>query len=143
LYWRGFLTDPVWWLYISWLPKYLADARGFSLLKIGLFAWVPYVAADAGSLSGGWMSGYLIARGWSVDRSRKVVILIAALLMPAGIFCGLCAQCDGSARIDRRRALRISGLDQQRADLAQRFSSLTKLLAQSRVWVEPARALAR
>jgi ACS family hexuronate transporter-like MFS transporter len=81
-----FLTDPVWWLYISWLPKYLADARGFSLVKIGLFAWVPYVAADAGSLSGGWLSGYLIARGWSVDRARKVVILIAALLMPAGIF---------------------------------------------------------
>src|SRR5882757_2284204 len=81
-----FLTDPVWWLYISWLPKYLADARGFSLVKIGLFAWVPYVAADAGSLSGGWLSGYLIARGWSVDRARKIVILMAALLMPAGIF---------------------------------------------------------
>jgi ACS family hexuronate transporter-like MFS transporter len=80
-----FLTDPVWWLYITWLPKYLADARGFSLVKIGLFAWVPYVAADIGSLSGGWMSGYLIGRGWSVDRSRKLVILIAALLMPAGI----------------------------------------------------------
>jgi ACS family hexuronate transporter-like MFS transporter len=81
-----FLTDPVWWLYISWLPKYLADARGFSLTKIGLFAWVPYVAADAGSLSGGWLSGFLIARGWSVDRARKVVIAFAALLMPAGIF---------------------------------------------------------
>ena len=81
-----FLTDPIWWLYITWLPKYLADARGFSLLKIGLFAWVPYVAADAGSLSGGWLSGYLIAHGWSVDRARKVVILIAGLLMPAGIF---------------------------------------------------------
>jgi ACS family hexuronate transporter-like MFS transporter len=81
-----FLTDPVWWLYISWLPKYLADARGFSLTKIGLFAWVPYVAADAGSLSGGWLSGFLIARGWSVDRARKIVILFAAALMPAGIF---------------------------------------------------------
>ena len=80
-----FLTDPVWWLYITWLPKYLADARGFSLVKIGLFAWVPYVAADAGSLSGGWLSGFLISRGWSVDRARKVVILGAALLMPAGI----------------------------------------------------------
>jgi len=43
------------------------------------------VAADAGSLSGGWLSGHLIARGWSVDRARKTVILIAALLMPAGI----------------------------------------------------------
>src|SRR5262245_27384941 len=81
-----FLTDPVWWLYITWLPKYLADARGFTLTKIGLFAWVPYVAADAGSLSGGWLSGYLIGRGWSVDRARKTVILLAALLMPAGIF---------------------------------------------------------
>lgn len=80
-----FLTDPIWWLYISWLPKYLADARGFSLTKIGLFAWVPYAAADAGSLSGGWLSGYLIGRGWSVDRARKVVILLAAMLMPAGI----------------------------------------------------------
>src|SRR6201988_338613 len=80
-----FLTDPVWWLYITWLPKYLADARGFSLTKIGLFAWVPYVAADAGSLSGGWLSGYLISRGWSVDKARKTVIFIAALLMPAGI----------------------------------------------------------
>jgi MFS transporter, ACS family, hexuronate transporter len=80
-----FLTDPVWWLYITWLPKYLADARGFTLTKIGLFAWVPYVAADAGSLSGGWLSGHLIARGWSVDRARKTVILIAAFLMPAGI----------------------------------------------------------
>ena len=80
-----FLTDPIWWLYISWLPKYLADARGFSLVKIGLFAWVPYVAADAGSLSGGWLSGYLISRGWSVNRARKAVILMAALLMPAGI----------------------------------------------------------
>ena len=81
-----FLTDPVWWLYITWLPKYLADARGFSLTKIGLFAWVPYAAADAGSLSGGWLSGYLIGRGWSVNRARKTAIVLAALLMPAGIF---------------------------------------------------------
>jgi ACS family hexuronate transporter-like MFS transporter len=81
-----FLADPVWWLYITWLPKYLADARGFSLVKIGLFAWVPYVAADAGSLLGGWLSGFLIGRGWSVDRARKAVIAFAALLMPAGVF---------------------------------------------------------
>lgn len=80
-----FLTDPVWWLYITWLPKYLADVRGFSLMKIGLFVWVPYVAADAGSLLGGWASGYLIGKGWSVDRSRKAVIACAACLMPAGV----------------------------------------------------------
>ena len=44
------------------------------------------MAADAGSLSGGWLSGHLIKRGWPVDRARKLVILIAAMLMPAGIF---------------------------------------------------------
>jgi ACS family hexuronate transporter-like MFS transporter len=81
-----FFTDPIWWLYITWLPLYLSDARGFDLRKIALFAWVPYVAADAGSLLGGWFSGFLISRGWSVDRARKVVIIFAALLMPAGIF---------------------------------------------------------
>ncbi len=71
-----FFTDPVWWLYITWLPLYLYNARGFSLKEIGLFAWVPYVAADAGSLLGGWASGYLISRGWSVDRARKTVIAV-------------------------------------------------------------------
>ena len=80
-----FFTDPIWWLYITWLPLYLSDVRGFDLKKIALFAWVPYVAADAGSLLGGWLSGRLIARGWTVDRARKTVILLAALLMPAGI----------------------------------------------------------
>jgi ACS family hexuronate transporter-like MFS transporter len=80
-----FLTDPVWWLYITWLPKYLADARGFSLAQIGLFAWLPYVTADAGSLGGGWISGRLIAAGWSTDRARKTVILAATVCMLAGI----------------------------------------------------------
>jgi ACS family hexuronate transporter-like MFS transporter len=80
-----FFTDPIWWLYITWLPLYLSDVRGFDLRKIALFAWVPYVAADAGSLLGGWFSGFLISRGWSVNRARKAVIIFAALLMPAGI----------------------------------------------------------
>jgi len=80
-----FLTDPVWWLYITWLPLYLSDVRGFSLKDIGAFAWLPYVAADAGSLIGGWASGHLIARGWSADRARKTMILIGGTCMLAGI----------------------------------------------------------
>lgn len=80
-----FLVDPVWWLYITWLPKYLYDARGFDLKQIGAFAWVPFVAAGLGSIFGGWLAGFLIGRGWSVDKARKVIIGGSCLLMPAGI----------------------------------------------------------
>lgn len=79
------LVDPVWWLYITWLPLFLNKVYGFDLKKIGLFAWVPYVAADAGSLLGGFTSGFLIKRGWTVDRARKATMIIGAALMPAGI----------------------------------------------------------
>lgn len=80
-----FLVDPVWWLYITWLPKYLYDARGFDLKQIGLFAWVPFVAAGLGSIFGGWLAKFLIGRGWSVNKARKVIIGVSCLLMPAGI----------------------------------------------------------
>jgi ACS family hexuronate transporter-like MFS transporter len=80
-----FVTDPVWWLYIIWLPLYLYNVRGFSLKEIGMFAWVPYVAAGAGSLAGGWISGLLISRGWSANKARKTVIAIGMLLMSFGI----------------------------------------------------------
>ena len=80
-----FFTDPVWWLYITWLPLYLFTARGFDLKKIGTFAWLPFLTADAGSLLGGWLSGHLISRGWSTDLARKFVIIAAALFMTAGI----------------------------------------------------------
>jgi ACS family hexuronate transporter-like MFS transporter len=80
-----FFADPVWWLYITWLPLYLYRVHGFSLKQIGMFAWVPYVAADAGSLFGGWMSGWLMERGWTADRARKTVILLGAACMSAGL----------------------------------------------------------
>ena len=79
------LVDPVWWLFIFWLPEYLNKARGFSLKEIGMFAWAPYACASAGSLFGGWLAGALIKRGWTVNRARKTVIVFAAMLMPAGI----------------------------------------------------------
>lgn len=81
-----FLADPVWWFYLIWLPLYLHHSRGFSLHEIGLFVWIPYVAADAGSLSGGWISGFLIRRGWRVYRARGTAIIFAAAIAPAGVF---------------------------------------------------------
>ena len=80
-----FLVDPVWWLYITWLPKYLGDVRGFKLQEIGAFAWMPFVAAGFGSLFGGWLAKFLIGRGWSVNNARKAIIGVSCLLMPAGI----------------------------------------------------------
>ncbi len=79
------LTDPIWWFLISWLPPYLRDARGFSLSLIGLFAWIPFLFADIGNLSGGGISSLLIRRGWSVDRARKTVMVTSALLVPVGV----------------------------------------------------------
>ena len=80
-----FLTDPVWWLYVTWLPLYLSRVRGFSLTQIGLFAWMPYVAADAGSLMGGWASGRLIRHGWTTNQARKAVIIVGAIFMSFGV----------------------------------------------------------
>ncbi|HWD00361.1 MAG TPA: MFS transporter [Candidatus Sulfopaludibacter sp.] len=81
-----FFADPVWWLYITWLPLYLFNVRHFTLSKIAAFAWLPFVAADAGSLAGGWASGYLISRGWTVNRARKSVIVVGMLCMCVGMF---------------------------------------------------------
>ncbi len=80
-----FLTDPIWWLYVFWMPSYFQEARGFSLQQIGMFTWFPFFAAGVGSLTGGWASGFLIGRGWTVDRARKTVMAAGALLLPAGI----------------------------------------------------------
>ena len=76
-----FFLDPIWWLFVSWLPLYLADTFGFDIKQIGIFAWVPYVGAMIGSLGGGWLSGRLIGAGWSVDRARKWVITLGGAIM--------------------------------------------------------------
>jgi ACS family hexuronate transporter-like MFS transporter len=80
-----FLTDPIWWLYVFWLPSYFQEARGFSLQQVGWSTWFPFLAAGLGALTGGWASGHLIRRGWSVDRARKAVMAAGALMIPAGI----------------------------------------------------------
>lgn len=79
-----FFLDPVWWLFVNWLPIYLTDRFGFDVKQIGLFGWVPYLGAAIGSLSGGWYSGYLLRQGWTVNRARKRAILTGALLTAPG-----------------------------------------------------------
>jgi ACS family hexuronate transporter-like MFS transporter len=79
------LTDPIWWFYVFWLPQYLSDARGFSLKRIALFAWIPFVAADLGNFTGGFISGYCIRRGISVIQARRWVCAVSCLPILAGI----------------------------------------------------------
>lgn len=76
------LTDPVWYFYLFWFPKYLQDARGLTLAEVGQVAWVVYLAADVGAITGGWASGRMIRRGVGVVRARKTVMTVAALLLP-------------------------------------------------------------
>lgn len=78
-----FLTDAAWFFYIAWLPKYLYDARGFNVQQVGYYAWVPFAASGVGSLLGGWFSSHLIARGRSVNFSRKLALGLSAAVMPA------------------------------------------------------------
>ncbi len=79
------LTDPIWWFYVFWLPQYLSDARGFTLKRIALFAWIPFVAADLGNFTGGWISGICIRRGIPVIRARLWVCSVSCLPILAGI----------------------------------------------------------
>jgi ACS family hexuronate transporter-like MFS transporter len=74
-----FLTDPIWWFYLFWLPKYLNATHGLTLVGLGPPLVAIYVAADVGSVGGGWLSSSLIKHGWSANRARKTAMLICAL----------------------------------------------------------------
>ncbi|VXC51869.1 MFS transporter [Massilia sp. 9I] len=87
-----FFIDPIWWLFVAWLPLYLNERFGFDVKQIGLFAWVPFVGAAIGALAGGWLCGRLLARGWSVNRARKSVIALGlALMLPSLLFSAVAA----------------------------------------------------
>ncbi|HWX55758.1 MAG TPA: MFS transporter [Verrucomicrobiae bacterium] len=73
-----FMTDPVWWFYLYWLPKFF-DKQGVILTKLGPPLVTIYVMADVGSIGGGWLSSRLIKRGWTVNRARKTTMLLCAL----------------------------------------------------------------
>jgi len=80
------LTDPVWLFYLFWLPKFLDASFGVRLVGLAAPLVVIYVAADVGSITGGWLSGALIKRGWSVNRGRKTALLAAALCVLPTMF---------------------------------------------------------
>jgi len=72
------MTDPIWWLYLFWIPDFFSRNYGLSLLELGPPIIVIYLVADIGSVGGGWLSSSLIRRGWSVNAARKTAMLICA-----------------------------------------------------------------
>ncbi len=81
-----FLTDPVWWFYLYWLPGFLNGAYGVDLSHLGLPLIVVYQASTIGSIGGGWLSSALLKRGWTLDHARKGAMLICAIAVTSVIF---------------------------------------------------------
>jgi ACS family hexuronate transporter-like MFS transporter len=81
-------ADPVWYLYLFWLPDYLQRVRHLSLAEIGLYAWIPFLFADLGAVFGGVISDRLIKRGWAAPRARFAVLCGIAALAPLGAAVG-------------------------------------------------------
>ncbi|MEC9065669.1 MFS transporter [Altererythrobacter marinus] len=77
----SFFLDPIWWLFVGWLPLYLAETYGFGVAEIGLYGWVPYVGAMFGAWFGGILAQNRIKAGWSVNRTRKSVIALGGAIM--------------------------------------------------------------
>jgi len=73
-----FMTDPIWWVYLFWIPDFFSRKFGLSLLELGPPVIVVYLVSDVGSVFGGWLSSRLITRGWSVNASRKTAMLVCA-----------------------------------------------------------------
>jgi MFS transporter, ACS family, hexuronate transporter len=74
-----FMTDPVWWLYLYWVPDFLHSKHGITLAGSALPIFVIYQIATVGSVAGGWLPARLIGRGWSLNAARKTAMLIPAV----------------------------------------------------------------
>jgi MFS transporter, ACS family, hexuronate transporter len=74
-----FLTDPIWWFYLFWVPGFFQQQHGLNLGQIGLPVVLIYLISDAGSVSGGWLSSRLMKKGYSANAGRKIALLACAV----------------------------------------------------------------
>lgn len=77
-------SDPVWFFYLNWFPKYLVSQRGLSQAQVKI-TWVMFLAAGLGSLAGGWLAGRLIRRGQGAERARLFTMLGCVAVMPLSL----------------------------------------------------------
>ncbi|GAB1416584.1 MFS transporter [Paludibacter sp.] len=86
-----FFLDPIWWMFVTFLPLYLVDQFNLNIKELAFSAWVPYVGAMIGSLSGGWFSGYLIRKGNSVDKARKTAMVLGGSVIAPSVILSVLA----------------------------------------------------
>ncbi|WP_027419976.1 MFS transporter [Crocinitomix catalasitica] len=73
--------DPIWWLFVFWIPIYLSEVYGMDVKAIGIYGWVPYVGGMLGAWFGGLLAGNRLKAGWDINKTRKMVITLGCLLM--------------------------------------------------------------
>ncbi len=81
-----FITDPIWWFYLFWVPDFLHRVHGLSLSQMSLPIVAIYVISDAGSMAGGWLSSAMLHRGSTVNAARKTTFLVCALCVLPIVF---------------------------------------------------------
>ena len=80
-----FFLDPVWWMFLTWLPTFLKEQFDFDIKQVGAFAWLPYLFAAIGGLAGGFYSSALMKKGVPAAKARKRAITIGCVLMLASL----------------------------------------------------------
>jgi len=86
-----FFLDPIWWMFVTFLPMYLVEEFNLNIKELAFSAWVPYLGAMIGSISGGWFSGYLIRKGFTVDKARKTAIVAGGCIIVPSIIASVMA----------------------------------------------------
>jgi MFS transporter, ACS family, hexuronate transporter len=81
-----FITDPIWWFYLFWVPDFLHRVHGLSLSQMSLPIVAIYLISDAGSMAGGWLSSAMLHRGRTVNAARKTTFLICAVCVLPIVF---------------------------------------------------------
>lgn len=84
-----FFLDPIWWMFVTFLPLYLADVFHLNIKEVAFSAWVPYVGAAIGSVAGGWYSGWLISRGHTVNYARKTSMIVGGCVIIPSIIASI------------------------------------------------------
>jgi len=73
--------DPIWWLFVFWIPIYLNEVYAMDVKSIGIYGWVPYVGAMFGAWFGGLLAQNRLKAGWNTDKTRKLTITLGCLIM--------------------------------------------------------------